>query len=47
MSEIMGGEYMNLDEKVDIKENKIYKLDSYLLSILLFDRMERRYESNL
>lgn len=29
---------MNLDEKVDVKENKIYKLDSYLLSILLFDR---------
>lgn len=29
---------MNLDEKVDVKENKIYKLDSYLLGILLLDR---------
>ena len=29
---------MNLDEKIDVKENKIYKLDSYLLGILLLDR---------
>ena len=29
---------MELNEKVDVKENKIYKLDSYLLGILLLDR---------
>ncbi len=29
---------MNLDEKIDVKENKIYKLDSSLLNILLIDR---------
>ena len=29
---------MYSDEKVDIKENSIYKIDSDLLAILLFDR---------
>lgn len=38
----MGGDILNLDEKVDIKENSIYNLNPDLLSILLFDNTTKK-----